>query len=122
MLPKLKIYDKFDWVKTQNNMKKVLLGLILSVGMSGICMANTIDLNTNNQEVILSCFHGYKTSSIDCKGNITNIYLGGHSSACSSYEPDGTIIMHILPLINACDAGPLKDFTKAIETFEEIVF
>lgn len=127
-------------IKTQNQnltikkfrtMRKLVFGLFLTVGVSGVSFANTsenlsidktLDINSfgeqpalNNIEVLLSCFHGYRTITVGCDGAKSSIYLGGHESSCGANEEDGTIFIHVSGPVSTCQSGPLKDFNDAMD-------
>lgn len=122
-------------------MKKLILGLCLTVGVSGMSSAFsavensfnskkedilktndnyvTLDLNFNSQEIFLSCYHGYITVVTGCDGMKSQVNLGGHSSSCGEGEEEGTMTIHVTK-INGCKAGPLNDFNAAIEAVKDL--
>lgn len=93
-------------------MKKLVLGLLLTVGISGVSFANDVNkkdiyqiviedeiLNENKNEIendifILSCTHAHYMNITDCSGETHSLYLGSYEGGCGGNE-DGSIIMHV---------------------------
>ncbi|SEG46449.1 hypothetical protein SAMN05421847_2370 [Halpernia humi] len=102
-------------------MKKIILGLILSVGVSGFAVASTIDVKSESlakSEVLssietitkitenislVSCSHRYYLRIYDCNGGFEDKDLGQFEGSCGGAS-DGTSFMHRQTL--EADCGP----------------
>lgn len=102
-------------------MKKLILGLLLTVGSTGFAMANTIEVNNrnlleNDAEAVTAsvidlvtngnvagCSHNYKLTIENCDGTHTTKNLGTFEGSCEG-QKSGTMIMHLQRL--QADCGP----------------
>lgn len=95
-------------------MKKKILGLFLTVGISSFALAGNfinkkeIDnlkqknvifieskfVNKIDFEKIIDCYHAYYLKITDCDGRITTTNAGGNAGSCGG-EQDGTIVFHV---------------------------
>lgn len=99
-------------------MKKILLGITLSVGLSGYAMANLHDKVNDrlyNDSTITDYYHAYKEITVDCIGVKTSFTLWGHASACSTNQENGEIRLHIIGRIT-CKAESINDFNDSLES------
>jgi|GEM_PF-3796871 len=97
-------------------MKKLILGLLLAVGVSGVSYArNSVGVKeTTGSKVIKawyftlreslfdvwsddllidSCYHAYYTIIQDCDGNTISVYVGSNMGDCGGSQ-DGSVIIH----------------------------
>ena len=79
-----------------------------------------MDLNFNNQEIFISCYHGYIAVVTNCDGIKSPVSLGGHSGSCAEGEEDGTMTIHVTK-IDGCKAGPLNDFTSVLDKIADLM-
>ncbi|WHF52206.1 hypothetical protein QGN23_02765 [Chryseobacterium gotjawalense] len=94
-------------------MKKIILGLFLTVGISGIASANEIDIAIKPDETMMStqeiyseiydlqcseiidCWHGYTATIVDCAGERHNLNMGGYAGECGGNENNSIVIHHM---------------------------
>lgn len=88
-------------------MKKLILGLLLTVGVTGVSFAGEIKLPLINETIIenfnknekaddfeILCTHAFYENITDCAGKTVSLYLGSFEGSCSGSE-NGSIIMHV---------------------------
>lgn len=116
-------------------MKKIILGLFLTVGVSGIALAGngfnernvkSIDIEKKNElkstfekidlKKFFDCWHGYKFTLVDCGGVKHSINIGGSAGSCGSYE-EGSIVIHQMgtQYMTGCPQGPVSDISTAVD-------
>jgi hypothetical protein len=104
-------------------MKKLVLGLLLTVGISGVSFANDYKGNKGNNENkiteskellnnkegfnkkdedVLSCYHEYKTRIKQCDGTYDVMNFGGNEGDCGDNE-NGSLIIHVFTMYVECD-------------------
>lgn len=101
-------------------MKKLILGLFLTVGTTASVFANTIAtyeeieneqsemslLLINNEELLYAdCTYRYETRWYDCKGRFTTIVNPSFTAPCNNGNSEGTIIV-VISRVDGCPQGP----------------
>ena len=85
-------------------MKKIILGLLLAVGVSGNSFANEKNIRIftlresfsdmwSDDMFIDSCYHAYYTIIQDCDGNKISVFVGSNIGDCGDSQ-DGSVIIH----------------------------
>lgn len=89
-------------------MKKIILGLFLTVGVSGIALAEN---QSNNQEIkindlkqkceivkimdkaekLFDCWYGHRYDTYDSQGNLIESLSFGSAGPCRDGDADGTV-------------------------------
>lgn len=97
-------------------MKKIMLGLFLTVGVSAIAIANSSIAKTNNfdftkseqvskiknildSKITVDCWYGTITNYYNSSGELTASTSIGYAAACLPGDADGTISIKVRRVI-----------------------
>ena len=105
-------------------MKKLLLGLCFTVGVSGLAFANDLSINSEENYLklkqseicnideysiidVLDCYYAYYTRSYNCDGSFNTIPAGEGPGACGS-NADGSVVF-VITRVDGCPTGGQKE-------------
>jgi len=107
-------------------LKKLILGLFLTVGTTASVLANTISAYEdsenyhsemsllsidNNVEMFADCTYRYETRWYNCTGGFKTIVNPSFTAPCNNGNTEGTIIV-VISRVDGCPQGSPSDSTN----------